>query len=521
MRRSSFFTAAGAVVALAGCTVGPNYARPDLRTPGAYSEKAGGQPGATLSTVTGQTAPLDRWWTQFKDPVLDDLVRRALSDNLTLAQARDRVRQAHEQVAVARAAELPQVSSSTTAARVDTQSQTLSGLGTIGSAAGGAAGAAAGAASSAAASSISTPNRLEAFQLGLNASWELDLFGAVRRQVEAARAQEEAQVWSARDTEVSVISEVANAYLQLRTDQSRGQVLRADLARQLDLFKIIGDRFKTGFVTNLDVDQQRVQLANTQSQIPQVDAQADAQAHALATLLGLTPEALYPELGQAKPLPPVPPEVPAGLPSDLLRRRPDIRAAERQLAAANAQIGAAVAAQFPTFNLTLLPSWTRIGIADMFQPATRDLISLAQGSAPLFEGGRLRAGVRSARAAYDQAYASYKQTALQAFQDVEDAIVRYQADQRRWSALTGAYQAALRGEAIARQQYGVGITDYTNVLNAQGSLYSIQDQLTQADSALATDVVALYKALGGGWDDAAVSGPTARAATTAQASAGR
>ena len=519
MRRTPLLSCATAALALAGCTVGPNYAKPDLRTPGAYSEKAGGRPGATLSTVTAQTAPLDRWWTQFNDPVLDDLVRRALADNLTLAQARARVLQAREQVAIARAAELPTVSGSTSAIRVDTQSQTLTGLGAAGAAASGGAGAAAGAAGGTASSAITTPNRLEAFQLGLNASWELDLFGSVRRQVEAARAQEEAQVWSARDTEVSVVSEVANAYLQLRTDQSRVQVLRADLARQQDLFKIIGDRFKTGFVTNLDVDQQRVQLANTQSQIPQIDAQADAQAHALATLLGLTPEALYPELGPAKPLPPVPPQVPAGLPSDLLRRRPDIRASERQLAAANAQIGAAVAAQFPTFNLTLLPSWTRVGISDMFQPATRPLLSLAQGSAPLFEGGRLRAGVRSARAAYDQAFAAYKQTALQALQDVEDAVVRYQGDQQRWTALTGAYQAALRGEAIARQQYAVGLTDYTNVLNAQGSLYSIQDQLTQADSALATDVVALYKALGGGWDDAAVSGPPA--AGRAQASAGR
>lgn len=521
MTRSRPLLSAVALVALAGCTVGPTYHRPDLPASPGWSEKAGGQPGVTLSTVTDRTVPLDRWWTQFHDPVLDDLVRRALADNLTLAQARARVRQAREQVATARAAQLPQLSGSTTAARIDTQSRNLSGLtsGGSGSSGAGAAGAAMGAAGSAAASSISTPNRLEAFQLGLMASWELDLFGGVRRQVEGAQAQAEAQEWSARDTQVSVVSEVANAYLQLRTAQSRGQVLRADLARQQDLFKIIGDRFRTGFVTNLDVDQQRVQLANTQSQIPQVDAQADAQAHALATLLGLTPEALYPELGQAKPLPPVPPEVPAGLPSDLLRRRPDIRASERQLAAASAQIGSAVAAQFPTINLTLLPSWSRIGIADMFQPASRDLISLAQGSVPLFEGGRLRAGVRQARAAYDQAFAAYKQTALQALQDVEDAIVRYQADQRRWTALTGAHEAAVRAELIARQQYGVGLMDYTNVLNAQGSLNQIEDQLTQTDSALALDVVALYRALGGGWDDTATA--ASPAAPPSQASAGR
>ena len=517
---------AAAALALAGCTVGPNFSKPDIRTASAWSEKAGGQPGATLSTVTGDTAPLDRWWTQFKDPVLDGLVRRALADNLTLAQARARVRQAREQVVVAQAAQLPQLTGSTTAIRVDTQSQNLSNIfgaaGAGGAAAGSGAAAATGAtAGGSTANGSGGPNRLEAFQLGLNASWELDLFGAVRRQVEAARAQAEAQAWSARDTEVSLISQLANAYLQLRLAQSRAAVLRADLQRQEALFKIIGDRFRAGFITNLDVDQQRVQLANTQAQIPQVDAQADAQAHAIATLLGLTPEALYGELSPVKALPPVPPVIPAGLPSDLLRRRPDIRASERQLAAANAQIGAAVAAQFPTFNLTLLPSWSRVAVSDMFQPATRPLLSLAQGSAPLFEGGRLRAGVRQARAAYDEAFAAYRQTGLQALQEVEDAIVRYQGDQRRWTALTGAYQAAVRAELISRQQYGVGLTDYTNVYNAQGSLYSLQDQLTQADGALATDVVALYKALGGGWDDAAVSGPTALAVAKTQAGAGR
>ena len=513
MRRSLLLACAATALVLAACTVGPNYRRPDLPAAPQWSERAGGQAGVTLSTVTSDTASLQHWWTQFKDPVLDDLVRRALADNLTLAQARARVLQAREQVIIARAAGLPTLSGSTNAIRVDTQSQNL---GTILGGGSGAAsttatnGAAAAAAGSSSSSSGGGPNRIAAFTLGFNAAWQLDLFGAVRRQVEGARAQAEQQEWSARDSQVSVASEVANAYLQLRLAQSRAQVLRQDLLRQEGLFKIIGDRFRTGFVTNLDVDQQRVQLANTQAQIPQQDAQADAQAHAIATLLGLTPGALYPELSAPRPLPAVPPTLPAGLPSDLLRRRPDIRASERQLAAASAQIGSAVAAEFPTLNLTLLPSWTRIDIGDMFQKPTRTLLSLAQGSAPLYQGGQLRAAVRQAQAAYDQAYAGYKQTALQAFQEVEDAIVRYQSDQRRWTALTDAHQAALRADTIARQQYAVGLTDYTGVYNAEGSLYTIQDQLTQADAALATDVVSLYTALGGGWDDTAVPAPGAK-----------
>ena len=347
MRHLRLYATSAVLLALGACTVGPNYSRPDVAGAPQWSEKTGGQPGATLSTVTASTASLDRWWTQFNDPVLDDLVRRALRDNLTLAQARARVRQAREQVIVARAAQLPTLSGTTTAARVDTQSQNLGAVFGNSMSSGGGAGASAGGAAAAGAASSSSgggPNRIEAFQLGLNAAWELDLFGAVRRQVEAARDQQEAQVWSARDTQVSVASQVADAYVQLRLAQARAQVLRQDLSRQEGLFKIIGDRFRTGFVTNLDVDQQRVQLANTQSQIPQQDAAADAQAHAIATLLGLTPEALHVELSPVKALPPVPPTIPAGLPSDLVRRRPDIRASERQLAAANAAIGSAVAA---------------------------------------------------------------------------------------------------------------------------------------------------------------------------------
>lgn len=501
MRAARFLPIAAACAGAAACTVGPNYAKPELPTPAAYSERAGGQPGANLSTVTAESAPIDRWWSRFNDPVLDGLVRRALADNLTVAQVRARLRQAREQLAVARAAKLPTLSGSTTAARLDTQARTISGLGGAAQSAQGGGGAAGGA-MAARAGGFSTPNRAEYFLLGLNAAWELDLFGGVRRQEEAARAQAEAAVWSARDTETSVVSEVANAYLQLRGAQTRARVLREDLARQEGLLKLVGDRFRTGFVTNLDVDRQRTELANIQSQIPAVEAEADAQAHALAVLLALTPEALYAELAPARALPPVPPTLPAGLPSDLVRRRPDIRAAERRLAAAYAQIGVAEAARFPTFNLTLLPSFSRIGISDMFQPPTRTLIGLGQGSVPIFQGGRLKAQVRSAEAARDEAFAAYKAAALQALREVEDAIVRYQADQRRWTALTAAFAAARSSETIARQQYAAGLVTYADVYQAQGSLFTIQDQLTQADAALAGDVVALYKALGGGWSDA-------------------
>lgn len=498
MRRLHLGLLSGLMVA--GCTVGPNYVKPALPTPGAYAEHAGEDPkgGASLSRVTAETVSLDTWWALFKDPELDALIRRALADNLTLAQASARVRQAREQVIVAGAADLPTVSASTMAARVDTKGRTINGL-SGGGQGGGAA--AAGGAAGVSSSGFSTPNRLEFFSVGFNAAWEIDLFGAGRRGVEAARAQTEAAVWSLRDSQVSVISELANDYLQMRLAQARLVVLKTDLKRAQGVLQLIRDRFRAGFVTDLDVNQQRTQLASTQSQIPQVESQIAAQRHAVAVLLGLNPEALDAELMGAGAIPPAPPSLPAGLPSDLLQRRPDIRASERQLAAASAQIGSAVAAQFPTLNLTALPTYSTLAIADMFQKPSTTLISLAQGAAPLFEGGRLRANVRSARAAYDQAFASYKETAVSALREVEDAIVRYDADQRRWTSLNDSFKAAQTSFGIATQQYGVGLTDYNSVYQAQASLLQAQDQLTQADAALATDIVALYKALGGGWSE--------------------
>ena len=493
--------------ALYACTVGPNYVKPDLAPPHAFESQAGGSDTATLSRVTADEADLAAWWRQFGDPELDSLVGRALKGNLTLAQAGARIRQAKEQVIVARAAGLPTLSATSMAARIDTKGRQITSLGRgaggVGAEAAGAGGAAAGSdAAGGASGGLSIPNRAELFSVGLNAAWELDLFGKARRGVEAARAQEEAQVWTARDSQVGLVSQLADAYLQLRTQQTRLGVLNADLERQRGLFKIISDRFRAGLVTNLDVDQQRTQLANTESQIPQVESDIAAQRHAIAILLGEPPEALADELKPTGALPPAPPTLPAGVPSDLLRRRPDIRASERRLAAANAQIGVATAQMFPTLNLSLLPTYSEIAISDMFMKPSGTLLSLAQGSAPLFQGGKLRAGVRQAQAAYDEAYFAYKETALTALRETEDAIARYDADQRRWTSVSGAFKAATSASGIARQQYEAGLVDYTSVYQAQASLLAVQDQLTQADAALATDVVAIYKAIGGGWGEA-------------------
>ncbi len=506
MIRRRLIAALSASAALAaGCTVGPDYRRPDGPTAPAFAALAGKDQGAVLSATTGDEADLALWWTQFHDPMLDRLVERALQGNLDLAEAASRIRQARAQVVVTQAAGLPQVAAVGNALRDNRSASADSPLGGLvgaGAASGGSSGAAAGGAAQGASSSSSGqgPSHVNYYTVGLDATWMVDLFGGVRRGVEGARDSAAAQVWSRRDSQVAVASEVANQYLQLRLQQSRLSVLHADLDRQEGLFRIIRDRFATGFVTNLDVNQQRAQLANTQAQIPQAEAQADAAIHAIGVLLGETPEAMAAELGPSKgALPPVPPRLPAGLPSDLLRRRPDIRAAERSLAAANAQIGVQTAALYPSFDILALGSFGAGDIERLFDG--RNAMSLGLGLVQwnAFTAGRNQANVRIAREQYQQSLVQYRRTVLTAYRDVEDALSRYGADQRRWSALSGSFGASQNSYTIARQQYGVGLVDYTSVYNAQATLLQVQDQLTQADGALATDVVALYRALGGGW----------------------
>ncbi|MBE7217900.1 MAG: efflux transporter outer membrane subunit [Caulobacteraceae bacterium] len=514
LRRTALVVAGAAAAALAGCTVGPDYRRPDAPTTagGGFEGLTPKGKDAPLSATTAAEPPVGAWWSQFHDPVLDGLVARALSGNLDLAQASSRIRAARAQEIVAAAAGLPQVTATGNVLR-DNRSATadspiqLGGGASGGAAAGGASGAATGAAAGAGSSQTQGPSHINYFTVGADAIWEIDLFGGVRRSVEAARDTTAADVWSRRDSQVSIASEVASQYVQVRLQQARVVQLNADLKRQEGVFKIIRDRFATGFVTNLDVNQQRAQLASTQSQIPQAEAAIKVAEHALGVLLGESPDALAAELDRPAALPPVPPTVPAGLPSQLLRRRPDIRAAERTLASSNAQIGVQTAALYPNLNLVGLGSFGSNTIESLFDGRNAMSLGLALAQWNVFSAGANQANVRIAREQYRQQLYSYRKTVLTALQEVEDALARYSADQRRWAALNDSFHASVNSFNIASQQYGVGLTDYTSVYNAQGTLLQVQEQLTQADADLATDVVNLYKALGGGWSvDPAVDG---------------
>jgi len=484
-----------AALLTSACAVGPNYHQPAIKAPSAYFETrdAGKAP---LSRAVPAEADLSQWWRQFKDPVLDDLVAKALAQNLNLRAATDRLREARQSEIVAGAAGLPTVSANGTVARVNTNSQSDL-LGNIAGNTGttGAAGAA-----TTVANSISTPSHINLFATNFDATWEIDIFGGVRRGVEEAQANTQAAVWQRRDGEVSLTAEVANDYVMLRSLQAQIAIAQAEAKTQADNFTIIQQQARTGFVTRLNVNQQTAQLESTVAQIPALQAQARVQIHALGVLLGMDPNALDTQLNGAAPLPAVPTELPVGLPSNLLLRRPDVRRAERQLAAATAGVGVQVANLYPKFNILAVgPAFASTTTNHLFDAGNAASLGAGMISWPIFEGGRIRAGIRSAKASADEAYLTYQQTILSALQNVEDDLARYSSDQQRIIALRKSTDAADNSLTIARQQYQVGLVTYINILQAQETLLSDQNQLTQANAQLVQDMASLYTALGGGW----------------------
>jgi NodT family efflux transporter outer membrane factor (OMF) lipoprotein len=471
-------TAVGALAALAACTVGPDYHRPEVPTPAAFSEQV--PPGRTA--ITPAQADLTHWWTAFNDPVLESLIARAVAGNLDLAAAASRVRQSRYQEKITGAAEWPAINAAADAVTINSNRASAAPP------AGGPP------------SGFQLPAHLNLYSVGFDATWEVDLFGGVRRSIQEAKANTEAAVWARRDGEVTLTAEVANDYLTLRAVQARIAVGEAELARQKDLFTLVAARRQAGFVTNLDVNQQTGVVATAAAQIRQLEADERVQIHALAVLVGEAPETLEPQLGRrADALPVPPPALPTGLPSDLLRRRPDIREAERRLAAANAEIGVQTANLFPKLDLIGLGSFAGMHLGDLISSQNLGSVGLGTLTAPVFNAGKTRASIRVAKEKYAQAQLAWRGAVLVALRDVEDALARYRSEEARRAQLAQAATAAEGSLTIARDQYSVGLVTYINVYAAENALLNARDQLVQSDAQSATDLVALYKALGGGW----------------------
>ena len=469
-----------AALLLTGCTtVGPNYRQPDIPTPAEYARQHDAQ---ALSD-----ADLASWWRQFGDAQLDSLVARAIALNLDVQSAAARIREARARETLAGARGLPTLDAQASATRQrisENAIPTPPGAGPPGS--GGAFGL--------------PGSEFSTFRLGLDASWEIDLFGGTRRGIEAAGARTGAALWTRSDLQATAAAEVANAYFSLRTLQERIANAETDLARQQREEQLRRARFKGGLTSGIEVEQQRFDTSTAAAELPTLRAQAEVQIHAIGLLTGTTPEALIAELSPAKAIP-APPAIPAGLPSDLLRRRPDIRAAERDVAAATADIGVATADLYPKISLTAAPALVSTALASLLDWGSRSYSLGASLLWPLFDGGKARANIAVANARQEQALIAYRKTVLTALKDVEDALSRTQADRNRLTDLARAHDAAKRAETLSQTRFRGGLVTYSEVLANQGKRLSVEKQMIETRGALARDSVALFKALGGGWPE--------------------
>jgi NodT family efflux transporter outer membrane factor (OMF) lipoprotein len=455
---------------LSGCMSGPDYHTPQPAVlPGAWAgvEKTG-QP----SVVTAQPADLSGWWRQFNDPILSALVEEALKANLDLALAEARLRQARAMRGVAVGGLWPSATVSGSYQREHT-------------------------------AGVTPGNGSQSlYEAGLDAVWELDIFGGQRRAVESANANIEAAVENLQDVQVSLIAEVALNYVQLRGYQQEIVVAQNNLKSQQHTAEITRKLYKVGFDSGLDVANADSNAATTESQIPVFETEAQQSIYALSVLLARPPADLLLQLSPTGNLPSTPAQIPAGIPSDLLRRRPDIREAEAQLHSATAQIGVAVADLFPTFSLTGEVEWQNKQFSSWLTKTNRSFFVGPSASWSIFQGGAIVSNIHVQEALRDQALITYQETVLGALQDVENALIAYSKEQQHHKVLNEAVAANEKAVDLSLKLYTEGMTDFLNVLIAQSSLYSSQNALVQSECSIVTDLIALYKALGGGWEAA-------------------
>lgn len=451
-------------VFLAACTVGPDYVPPDPPMPAHWQEISTG--------VTAEPAALGRWWTLFDDPLLDQLVEEAIGGNLPLQEASQRVEESRARYRVVAAALLPQIDLQSGASRnLESENGPFFG-----------------------------GDEFSDFSVGLAASWELDLFGRVRRAVESSSALEDAARENQRDVMVVLCAEVGSSYINLRTLQQRLAVAHANLTSQEEISGLTQVRFELGLASGLDVAQADQVLATTRTLIPPLELALTEEINRLGVLLGEQPGALRERLAAAVPIPDPPEEVAVGLPIDLLRQRPDLRRAERELAAQNARIGVAVGDLYPRFSLLGSIGLDATQAADLFEGASR-----MYGVGPtmiwnVFDAGRLRAQIWAEQSLTEQALLRYQQQLLVALAEVENALAAYERTREQRVAVADAVAASALSLDLATTLYKDGAVDFQNVLDAQRTLLVQEEQLAITNGAVVQSLVRLYLALGGGWD---------------------
>ena len=456
-----------------GCAVGPDYHPAALNAPAAWSS-----PPAT--GLTDQVSTTSSWWASFNDAELDSLIQRAVRSNLDLRVADSRLRQARSVRAMSAADFWPTLDATGSYARAkQSQNQPLIGALPL---------------------PPNFPFEYSVYNAGFDASWEVDLFGGKRRALEAANAQWQGAIEARNDVMLSMLAEVARNYIELRGGQRRLEIARQNLNLQQEDLDLTRARYQGGIATELDVTRAAALLAEVQATIPPLEAAVRGAMYGIAVLLGQQPGELVAELSPHMSVPSAPPQVPIGLPGDLLRRRPDVRQAERQLAAETARIGEAKSDWFPKFSLTGDAGMESVSIGTWFHPG-----SLFWSVGPSLQWraldfGRVRAEVQAQTAVQEAALATYEKAVLDALREAENALVSYGQEQNRHQALADEAAENQRSLEMANAMYSKGRVNFLDVLDTRRSLYQSDDQLAASDQAVALDLIVLYKALGGGWE---------------------
>jgi NodT family efflux transporter outer membrane factor (OMF) lipoprotein len=481
--------ACATVLLLCGCTLGPDFTAPASSAPDAWS----GMPRKPAASAP-VAEPIDpAWWSLFHDDELTALEERVANENLDVRVATIRIAESRAQLGIVSASKYPTLDGNASYEREKASNNGIfGGLGSV--VAGGGSGATVGGVKG------STIGAVDVYQYGFDASWEVDLWGKVRRAVEAADASVTASEDSRRDTLLSSLAEVARDYLQLRGTQLRLQIAHDNLKSAQQSQELTRQRAEGGVTTDLDVANASAQVATFAAQIPPFEQQERQLVNALSLLLGQPPLALQDELAATRPVPPVPPRIPVGLPSELARRRPDIRYAEAQLHAATATIGVAEASFYPAFTLSgnvgiqALQPWNMFALNSRFYGfgPTVDI--------PLFEGGQLKATLALRQEQQKEAAVVYQRTVLNAWHEIDDSLSAYDTEQHRRDQLIEAVAQNERAVSLAQSRYEQGVADFLQVLDAQRSLFLTQQALADSTTAIDTDLVAIYKALGGGWE---------------------
>jgi NodT family efflux transporter outer membrane factor (OMF) lipoprotein len=460
---------AAAMLLLGACqAAGDDYATPEVALPQAWH-------GEQTNAVNASPAQLEEWWQAMKSPELDALVARAVESNLDLAIAGARVREARAELGFARSSRVPSVDVGAAYTRAHRSEQSTNGAPFFGD------------------------RDTNLYDAGFDAAWEIDVFGGIRREIEAASASLEATEDARLATRTSLIAEVARSYVELRGLERRLSVTRASIAAQESTRDIVRSRTRAGIGNELDLARAEAQVAASTSQVPALEGAIAVHVHALGVLVGEEPRALADELAVSAPIPAADAALALGQPIDLLAHRPDLRRAERECAAASARVGVAQAARWPRISIGASLGWIANEFGDLFKSSALAASVVPSLTMPLFDGGRRSAQVDAERARFDEAALAYHQSVLLALAEVEDSLAALASETTRHRSLVESVGALTTAVTLAQQQYTSGLIDFLSVLDAQRALFIAQDELAQSEAALSTDFIAVAKALGGGW----------------------